>query len=430
MRPLLLTTEPDGRRLAARGARVLTATLAALATTALLTASFFALTPSVLASTNLPPLTITASFPSGEPDPPNITATAALLIETDSGLVLYSKNPDQRLPMASTTKIMTAIVVLESLGLDTPVTVSRNSHFQYGSVVGLRQGEVATVEQLMYGLLVFSGNDAAVALAEKASGSVDSFVARMNAKAEAMGLTNTYFENPDGLQAENHYSSCTDLATMAQYAMQNPVFRQMVDTPVYYFPHPTRDTPRELTTSNVLLTRYDWVNGIKTGSTPYAGYCMVASGSFEGVSLLVVLLGAVDDATRWSEVDALFKYGFGLYPRTVLADPGGLVAEVGLSDPLDLQIRLVADRPLVMRLGRTDTVTGSISLVRDLDLPVIAGEVFGTVDFAQDGTPLGSVNLVAERSVYTPSVETIIWHVSGLHPPELPLPERGDRHPR
>jgi D-alanyl-D-alanine carboxypeptidase (penicillin-binding protein 5/6) len=402
----------------------------ALATVAFLTVSFFGPPHPASASTEIPSITITASFPSGELDAPDVTATAALVIDTDSGLVLYSKNADQRLPMASTTKIMTAILVLESLDLNAKVTVSRNAHFQSGSVVGLQQGEVVTVEQLLYGLLVFSGNDAAVALAEEMSGSVANFVDKMNAKAQEMGLSNTHFVNPDGLQAENHYSSAADLVTMAQYAMKNPVFRQIVDTPVYYLPHPSQETPRELKSSNTLLTQYEWVNGVKTGSTPYSGYCMVASGSMEGVSLIVVLLGAVDDATRWREVDALFQYGFGLNPRTVIAEPGGLVAEVALSDPLDTRVRLVADGFLVKRLGEDDWVTGSVSLLRDLTLPVQAGEVYGSVEFTEDETALGLVDLVAAKSVDVPSFWDILQYTRHLHLPEPALPMHGNRHPR
>jgi D-alanyl-D-alanine carboxypeptidase (penicillin-binding protein 5/6) len=405
------------------------ACLLALATGLLLGISPLARTAIAFPAPAVPPLAISASFPSGEPQPPDITSPAALVIDVDSGLVLYSKDADQRLPMASTTKIMTAILVLESLDLNTKVTVSRNAHFQSGSVVGLQQGEVVTVEQLLYCLLVFSGNDAAVALAEQTSGSVAKFVAKMNERAKAMGLTNTHFANPDGLNASNHYSSCTDLATMARFAMQNALFRRIVDTPVYYLPHPTYDVPRELKNSNVLLTQYAWVNGIKTGSTPYAGYCMVASGTRDGVSLMVVLLGAADEPTRWSEVDALFKYGFGLCPRTVLAEPGRLVLESPLGDPLGLRVRLVPHELLTTRLRKGEMVTGVVSLFPELSLPIHAGDLLGSVQFTLNGEALGSVDLFAERAVYPPTLQQILAHARNWPLPDFEVSDRGERFP-
>jgi D-alanyl-D-alanine carboxypeptidase (penicillin-binding protein 5/6) len=383
----------------------------------------------IQAAPSIPPINVTASFPLGEPKPPDITAIAALVLDVDTGVVLYSKNADERLPMASTTKIMTAILVLESLDLDTKVTVSRNAHFQRGSVVGLQAGEVASVEQLLYGLLVFSGNDAAVALAEKTAGSVTKFVARMNEKAKTMGLANTHFQNPDGLQASDHFSSCTDLAAMAIYAMQNPVFREIVKTPVYYFPHPSRDTPRELKSSNALLGKYDWADGIKTGSTPYAGYCVVASGTQYGVPLIVVLLGAVDDPTRWREVEALFNYGFSLSPRTALTEPNQLVAEIPLGDPLDLRIQLVAHDLLVTRLRKGEVATGILSLYEAPTLPILAGDPLGSVEFTLDGEPLGTVDLYAGRALYPPTIRDILNHARNWYLPEFVISERGERYP-
>ena len=208
-------------------------------------------------------------FPSGEPKPPDLTSTAALVMDADSGQVLFSKNADERLPMASTTKIMTAIVVLESLDLDTKVMVSRNAHFQSGSVVGLQALDVVTVEQLLYWLLVFSGNDAAVALAEKTSGSVDQVRGQdERARPRPWASPTRISPTPTGSNATGHYSSCTDLATMARYAMKNETFRKIVNTPVYDLPHPGAYTPAEPKNSNALLTKYDWITGVKTGSTP------------------------------------------------------------------------------------------------------------------------------------------------------------------
>jgi D-alanyl-D-alanine carboxypeptidase (penicillin-binding protein 5/6) len=421
------------RRLAGRlSARIagLSAAVPLIVVAATLLATWFLMpAPTAYASLEISPITVGAVYPSGQPLPPAVTATAALVLDADSGLVLYSKDAGKRLPMASTTKIMTAILVLESLDLETKVMVSRNAHFQTGSVVGLQALEVVTVEQLLYGLLVPSGNDAAVALAEETSGSVAKFVAKMNQRAQAMGLTNTRFQNPSGLGATNHYSSCTDLATMAREAMKNPLFRKIVDTPVYYLPHPTPGaSPRELKNSNVLLTKYDWVNGVKTGNTPNAGYGVVASGTREGVSLLVVLLGAKDDPTRWSEVEALFDYGFGTCPLTALAEPNRLLAEVPLGDPLDLHVDLVPSQRLVTRLRQTEVATGKVSLSHELTLPIRGGDLLGAVEFRLNGKSLGSVDLVAQQAVYPPTVRDMLVKARCWYLPELVLSESGEGH--
>jgi D-alanyl-D-alanine carboxypeptidase (penicillin-binding protein 5/6) len=251
----------------------------------------------------------------------------------------------------------------------------------------------------------------------------------MNERVKAMGLTNTKFKNPDGLNASGHYSSCNDLATMALTAMQDPVFREMVNTPVYYFPHPTRDTPRELKTSNALLTKYYWVDGIKTGSTPYAGYCMVASGEQYGVRLLVVLLGAADNPTRWREVEALFDYGFSYSPKTLLAEPDRLLTRVPLGDPLDLQIDFVADQLLLTRLRQDEVATGTVTLPEPLSLPVHAGDPLGSVEFTLQGESLGSVDLYAGCAIYSPSIRDILMHARNWYLPDFVISERGERYP-
>ncbi len=378
----------------------------------------------------VPPISMTAALSSEEATPPELTSKAALVMDADTGQVLFSKNPDDRLPMASTTKIMTAIVVLESLELDATVMVSRKAHFQSGSVVGLHVLDVFTVEQLLYWLLVFSGNDAAVALAEKAAGSVDQFVVKMNDKAKALGLTNTHFTNANGLDRTGHYSSCTDLATMTRYAMKNETFRKVVSTPVYDLPHPGAYTPAEPHNSNALLTKYDWITGVKTGSTPTAGYCVVASGTRDGISLIAVQLGAKDDETRWTEVEALFKYGFRLTPLVALAQPGAVLARAPVGDPLGQEVELVPKDLLTARLREGETATGTVSLSRAPTLPIKAGTVLGSVVFTLNGKSLGKTDLVAGNALYVPSLRRMIVHARNWCLPEFQISDRGDRYPQ
>jgi D-alanyl-D-alanine carboxypeptidase (penicillin-binding protein 5/6) len=382
------------------------------------------------AQSTVPPISITSTLPSEKAEAPELTSKAALVMDADTGQVLFSKKPDERLPMASTTKIMTAIVVLESLELDATVMVSRKAHFQSGSVVGLNVLDVVTVEQLLYWLLVFSGNDAAVALAEKASGSVDQFVVKMNDKAKALGLTNTHFTNANGLDRTGHYSSCADLATMTRYAMKNETFRKVVITSVYDLPHPGAYAPAEPHNSNALLAKYDWITGVKTGSTPTGGYCMVASGTRDGISLIAVQLGAKDDETRWAEVEALFKYGFGLTPLVALAQPGTVLVQAPIGDPLGQKLELVPKDLLAARLREGQTATGTVSLSRPLTLPIKAGAVLGSVAFTLDGKSLGKTDLVAGSALYVPSLRRMIVHARNWCLPEFQISDRGDRYPQ
>jgi len=334
-----------------------------------------------------------------EPSPPAITATAAIVVDMDSGRIVYSHNANARLPMASTTKIMTAVVVLESLPLDTKVTISGEAASTAGSSLGLQRGAVLTAEQLLYCLLVPSANDAAVALAQATAGSIKGFVDMMNAKAKSLDLSNTHFVNPSGLHAEKHFSSAKDLATLTEYAMQDPVFRRIVATHAYDLPRPGQEAPRKLKNHNALLGWHAWVTGVKTGSTPYADYCLVASGTKDEVSLVSVLLGAEDDDTRWSESKALLEYGFARYSRTVLADQGRLVTELDAPHSLGRKVRLVAGQTLVASLFEGDVVTSTATVDRDVALPVEVGDVYGTIEFTLEGEKIGSVDLVAAQPI-------------------------------
>jgi D-alanyl-D-alanine carboxypeptidase (penicillin-binding protein 5/6) len=380
------------------------------------------LVPPASASTQVSGSKITPAFPDDGPRPPAITATAAFVIDVDSGRILYSRNANARVPMASTTKMMTAVVALESLTLDTNVTISGNAAATIGSSLRLKKGQVLAVKQLMYALLVSSANDAAVALAEASAGSTQAFVAKMNDKARALGLSNTHFANVSGLNAEKHFSSARDLAILAQYAMLDPVVRRIVRTREYTLPDPANPGIfLKHENHNLLLGWQDWVTGVKTGSTPYAKYCLVASGTRDGVSLISVLLGAAEDDVRWKESKALLKYGFSLYSRTVLADKGEMAAELAVPDGLDRRVRLVADRSLVVSLFKTDVVESSVRVDRDVVLPVQSGDVFGTMEFTLDGKSLGSVSLIAAQPVENVTIKMILDYWRDRWLPNLAL---------
>jgi D-alanyl-D-alanine carboxypeptidase (penicillin-binding protein 5/6) len=390
----------------------------------LLGVTMLALAPSASAASESQTSTITPSFPMGEPSGPKISAKAAILIDMDSGRILYSHAANARLPMASTTKIMTAILALESLGLDDKVTISANAASTYGSMLGFKKGEMLPMEELLYALLVPSANDAAIALAEASAGSVSAFVEKMNEKAESLGLKNTHYVNTNGLNAHGHFSSAKDLATLAAYAMRDSVFRRIVGTRKYTFLRPGENgtvVERKSENHNPLLMKYGWVTGVKTGSTPYAKFCLVASGTKDGVSLIAVVLGAKDEDTRLKETKALFDYGFALYPMTTLADKGTTILSVQPPDPLDRQIHLVPESSLTLRLYKAYAVTVSAQLDRDVSLPVHAGDVFGKVQFTLDGNSVGVVNLVAAESVEKATIRMILGRWRTWWPPTLAL---------
>ncbi len=231
--------------------------------------------------------------------PPQVSAAAAILVDLDSGITLYARNADAARPPASTVKIMTALVVLRNSDLREEVTVSANAAATVGSRMGLTADERLTVLDLLYGLLLPSGNDAAVALAEHVSGNEAAFVAEMNREAARLGLTHTRFVNPHGLDADGQYVSVADLVIIARAALEYPVFAEIVRTPR------ARVAARDLTNTNELLGSYPAADGIKTGTTDAAGECLVASISQRGHRLVAVVMGSRD---RYGDVRALLGY--------------------------------------------------------------------------------------------------------------------------
>lgn len=331
-------------------------------------------------------------------DPPSIASPAAILINMQTGKVLYERKARVRRPMASTTKIMTGILVLENMDLDTRVTVSQKAAQTIEPKTWLKEGDVLTVEQLLYALLLRSANSAAVALAEACSGSVEAFVTLMNSKAKELGMTDTKFVNPNGLDKTGHYSTAADMARLGQYAMANQEFRRFVSTKSYTVSLPGRSKPIAFESTNKLLGRLSWVTGIKTGLTPKAEQCFVGSGTKDGVSVIVVVLGQPVPDVCWNESKALMEYGFSQYRHVTLMNEGVAVAETTVPYQLDGRVELLTEGAVEMELFKDDEVITSIALDRPLVLPVTAGESFGRVVLTAGGETVGTVNLVANRS--------------------------------
>jgi D-alanyl-D-alanine carboxypeptidase (penicillin-binding protein 5/6) len=315
--------------------------------------------------------------------------------------------------MASTTKIMTAILVLEQMDLATPVTVSATAAKTIEPEAWLKEGDVLTVEQLLYGLLVRSSNSAAVALAEACSGSVEAFAAEMNKKAAELGMENTHFVNPNGLDTNGHYSTAADMAKVARYAIKNEVFQKIVATEEYTVSLPGWGKPIVFETTNKLLGKVDWVTGMKTGLTPRAEQCFVGSGTKDGVSVISVVLGQPSTDVCFSESKILMQYGFSQYRHITLLEKGAVIAEAEVPYQLDGQVQLVTAGAVEMELYKDDSVTTEVVVDRDLVLPVKEGDAFGKVTLTVEGEVVGTVDLVVAQSFDKTTLGTKIAYYCG-----------------
>jgi D-alanyl-D-alanine carboxypeptidase (penicillin-binding protein 5/6) len=306
--------------------------------------------------------------------------------------------------MASTTKIMTAVLVLESgVDLETPVRVSAKAASTWEPSPWVKKGDVLTVEQLLYALMLRSANGAAVALAETDAGSVTDFVAKMNKKAQALGLVDTHFVTVNGLDADGHYSTAADLALLGRYAMKNAKFREIVDTETYTLSIKGRK-PLVLTNTNKLLHEYSWVTGIKTGLTPRAEQCLVASGTKEGRSVITVVLGQPDSELCFKESKELLEFGLEQFRRVTLVDKGVAVAEATVPYQVDSKLQLVTKDALETELYKDDVVTVRISVDRPFELPIAAGDSYGNVAASVGAEEGDKVELIASRSFSAPTL--------------------------
>lgn len=245
------------------------------------------------------------------------SAQSAVLIDAKTGAVLYEKNSSARLPMASTTKIMTAKIVLDKLPLDSVIKVPKEATLVEGSSIYLQENEEITVEILLYGLLLESGNDAAHTLAVACSGSIEDFAVLMNETGKAMGLTDTNFANPHGLTAENHYTSAYELAYITAEAMKNEKFREIVSTKKYLAPSMDGKLTRLFLNHNKMLKFYDGAAGVKTGFTKAAGRCLVSAAQRDGRTFIAVTL---NDGNDWNDHICMLDYAFENFDTVEIAD--------------------------------------------------------------------------------------------------------------
>ncbi len=323
--------------------------------------------------------------------PPKVDAAGAIAIDLNSGRVLYSKDANTRRAIASTTKIMTAIVAIENGNLNDTVTVSKRAAEIWGSTIGLKTGEKLTLKELLYGLLLNSGNDASIAIAEHIAGSMENFVARMNAKAEELGLKDTCFKTPHGLDTDGHYSTASDLALIARYALSNPVFSEIVRTVS------TQIHGRSLYNTNEMLDYYPGADGVKTGYTGKAGRCLVCSATRDNWRIVSVVLGCATNTVRSESTRKILDYVFYNYkPYTLLGLEENVRNVPVIKGKLkDVPILAVDEIKFPLKHDELDRIKTEIDIPESLEAPVKNNMEVGTIKFSLDG------KLIAQSALKT-----------------------------
>lgn len=333
--------------------------------------------------------------------PPTINAGGAILMDAKTGQVLYEKNAYKHMAPASTTKIMTALLAIESGRLDQKTTVSKNAASTSGSSMHLEEGQVISLRELITGLMLRSGNDGAIAIAEFLGGSVDGFVDMMNQRANELGAYNTYFRNPHGLSAPGHHSTPYDLAWLARYAMNNPTFAEIVSTRqarIDFQDSRGKERERDLKNTNKLLWMLEDADGIKTGTTNEAGPCLVSSATRNNQRLIAVTL---HDKTRWEDSQKLLEWGFANYSLFEYAQAGEILGTIRVKDGFDdsLSALLSTDAAMVIEGNPKDKIEVQVDLPDTVKAPVYQGQKIGEVNFRIGGQIVKSFDLIAANSV-------------------------------
>lgn len=332
------------------------------------------------------------------------SATAAILVDVDSGRVLYERNADARMLIASTTKILTALVAIRDGDLSDTVKVSRRAAYTEGSSMYLKEGEELSLETLLYGLLLCSGNDAAVAVAEHVGGSVEGFVERMNDTALALGMEDSSFANPNGLDDEDHYSTARDMAALARAAVQNETLLRIAST------RTVTAGGRTMTNHNKLLSYMEGCVGLKTGYTRAAGRTLVSCAERNGQRLVAVTL---QDGNDWADHQSLYEYGFSAYPAHRAAQLGHEFSRAAVENGMRAEVPLIAADSFSWPLAEGERLKTDIRLDRELSAPLRAGTRVGEAVFTLDGKEVGRVGLLCGETVL-PRVESALGTLRGF----------------
>lgn len=353
-----------------------------------------------------------------------LTAKAAILVDARSGKILFEKNIDEPLPIASVTKLMTLVIILEAvdqgkIALTDMVTTSKHAASMGGSQVWLEVGEQLPLKEMLYAIAVGSANDASVAVAEYFAGSEAAFTELMNQKARELGLTNTEYSNASGLPPSvvgsggRQVMSARDVATLARYASQVPLLMDFVSTYEYTMRADSTQRP-QLWNYNKLLRRYQGVDGFKTGYTTEAGYCLAATAVRNGLRLIAVVLGSTSEANRESDITKLLDYGFREYMDHLVYTQGAVVGEISIpkGDPQLVNAVVSSDLHVTVKRGEQDQIITEIILKQDYKLPLSVDEPIGTISAYLNGELLASAPLVPQEAVNKASIIQLMTRIT------------------
>ncbi|NLK39483.1 MAG: D-alanyl-D-alanine carboxypeptidase [Clostridiales bacterium] len=338
---------------------------------------------------------------------PSVSAECSVLIEADGGKIIFQKNADKRRPMASTTKIMTALIALEHCNLDKIVTVSKDAVGIEGSSIYLIPEERLTIEQLLYALMLESANDAAAAIAIDIAGSIEGFAAMMNEKVKQLGLTDTNFTNPHGLYDEQHYTTAYELAIITAEALKYPKFKEIVSTGKKTIPLQKTGGVRLLINHNKLLRIYSDAIGVKTGFTKKSGRCLVSAAERDGVQLIACTLNAPND---WNDHIAMLNYGFNRLEYVSLAEPGEHSFTIPVVGGTLSLIECTNTKSYGLTVERNNNnVTHEIDLRRFYFAPIKKGEILGRIIYYNNGEKIAEIPLVAAFDVPVKPPQKNFW---------------------
>lgn len=334
---------------------------------------------------------------------PQINAKNAVVMDYETGQILYDKNGHIKVYPASTTKVLTAILALEKGNLDDTVTASKNAANVEGSKIYLSEGEQLKLRQLLYAMMVESANDAAVAIAEYIGGSVENFANMMNEKAQQIGAKDSHFVTPNGLHDPDHYTTAYDMALIARYAMKNQFFRELVNTITYVIP-PTNKfkEKRVLLNTNMLIRptkyHYDGADGIKTGYTSEANKCLLAT-AMRNDRRVIVAIYDDDSSIIWKDATDLLNYGLDNFITKTYVHKGDYVKKI----PIDgttayVDLKAAQDFIYTVPTDKADSIKTHIK-IENIKVPINKGQTLGYISYELDGKEIGKVNLIADRSI-------------------------------
>lgn len=332
-------------------------------------------------------------------------AKSGMLIEASTGEILYEKNKDDRVAVASMTKMVAQIIILENiekgtLSWDEIIKVSKNAADMGGSQIWLQYGEEMSVRDLMKGISMASANDATVALAERIAGTEEAFVKQMNDKVKELGLKNTNFVNPTGLDEENHYSSAYDMGIIAKELLKH---EQILEFSSVYEDYIRVNTPNKfwVVNTNKLIRFYDGADGLKTGFTDDAGYCMAVTAKRDGMRLIAVVLGEDNGSVRNEETSQLLDYGFNMYKVDIVKNKNDVIIEINIEKGTKDKINAVVDEDLLV-LKKKSEISKQYDIetkVNEIKLPINEGDIVGKVLIKDGNKVVKQSNLIASETV-------------------------------